>query len=146
MSLYTERFSEAYEYLGGINPASYTTEQNTGYVSFANYHRGVIIIHAGALQDNLDIDVEAAQDTSGTGPGSFNSGGKDITLTATTDNNTVSVIEIASAEFDIAGGDYCLNVEVTPGSQNGSIFCVEIWGRVARFKPTPTTNLDSVTD
>lgn len=144
--MYTQRFSERAAYLGGINPASYTTEQNTGYVSLANYHRAVIIIHAGVLQDALDIDVEAAQDTSGTGAGSFDSGSKDIALVATTDNNTVRVIEIRPEEFDIAGLDDCINVEVTPGSQNGSIFCVEIWGLDPRYPPAPTTNLDSVTD
>jgi len=144
--MYTERFSEAHAYLGGINPASYTTEQNSGYVSLANYARAVIIIHAGVLQDTIDVDVEAAQDTSGTGPGSFDSASKDITLTATTDNNTVSVIEIRTEELDVAGGDVCINLEMTPGSQNGSIFGAQIWGTEPRYKAVSTATLDSVTD
>jgi hypothetical protein len=142
---YTQRFSEGAAYLGGINPASYTSEQNTGYVSLANYHRAVIIIHAGVLGQNTDIDIEAAQDTSGTGPGSFHSGAKDILLTATTDNNTVSVIEIKTEEFDIAGGDDCINVEAIPAGAS-SIFGVQIWGLEPRYMPVPTTGLDSVTD
>ena len=146
MADYTERFSEVAAYLGGIDPASYTTEQNTGYVSLANYHRAVIIIHAGVLQDTIDVDVEAAQDTAGTGPGSFDAASKDITLTLTTDNDTVSVIEIRTEELDIAGGDDCINLEMTPGGQNGSIFGAQIWGLVPRFAPVATTNLDSVTD
>ena len=145
MADYTERFSEVAAYLGGINPASYTSEQNSGYVSLANYHRAVIIIHAGVLGQNVDIDIEAAQDTSGTGPGSFDTASKDILLTATTDNNTVSVIEIRTEELDIAGGDDCINVEATPAGAS-AIFGVQIWGLVPRFAPVPTTTLDSVTD
>lgn len=143
--LATERFSEVAAYLGGINPASYSSEQNSGYVSLANYHRAVIIIHAGVLGQNVDVDIEAAQNTAGTGPGSFDSGSKDITLTATTDNNTVSVIEIRTEELDIAGGDCCINLEMTPAGAS-SIFEAEIWGLVPRFAPVPTTNVDSVTD
>jgi len=145
MADYTERFSEVAAYLGGINPASYNSEQNSGYVSLANYHRAVIIIHAGVLGQDVDVDVEAAQDTSGTGPGSFDSASKDITLTATTDNNTVSVIEIRTEELDIAGGDDCINLEMTPAGSS-SIFGAQIWGLVPRFAPVATTNLDSVTD
>jgi hypothetical protein len=143
--MYTARFSEQAAYLGGINPASYSAEQNSGYVSLANYHRTVIIIHAGVLGQDVDVDVEAAQDTSGTGPGSFNSAGKDITLTATTDNNTVSVIEIRTDELDIAGGDDCINLEMTPAGAS-SIFGAQIWGFEPRYAPAATTNLDSVTD
>jgi hypothetical protein len=141
----TERFSEIAAYLGGINPASYSSEQNSGYVSLANYHRAVIILHAGVLGQNVDVDIEAAQDTSGSGPGSFDSGSKDITLTATTDNNSLSVIEIRNEELDIAGGDDCINLEMTPAGAS-SIFGAQIWGLVPRFGPVSTTTLDSVTD
>lgn len=143
--MYTERFSEGAALLGSINPASYNSEQNTGYVSFANYARGVVIIHAGVLGQNVDVDIEQATDTSGTSAKAFDSNGKDITLTATTDNNTVSVIEINADEFDVANSFLTLNVEATPAGSS-SIFGVQIWGTVPRFKPVATTNLDSVTD
>ncbi len=143
--MYTERFSEFAAYLGGINPASYNSEQNSGYVSLANYHRAVILIHAGVLGQNVDVDVEQATDTSGTSPAAFDSNSKDITLTATTDNNTVSVIEIRCEEFDIANLKDCINLEMTPAGSS-SIFGAQIWGIAPRFKPVPTTNLDTVTD
>ena len=145
MADYTERFSEVWSLLADIDPASYTTEQNTGYVCLDRYHRAVVIIHAGVLGTGLDVDLEEGTDTSGTGAASLDSGNKDITLTATTDNNTVSVIEIRTEELDVTNGYDCINVEVTPGGQ-GDLFSVQVWGGVPRYAPVSTTNLDSVTD
>ena len=141
---YTERFSEAAEYLGGIDPASYNSEQNTGYLNLENYHRCVILVHAGVLGGNVDIDIEQGTDSSGTGAKKVDSGGKDLALTATTDNNTVSVIEVKSEEMDVANSFNHINVECTPAS--AGIIGIQVWGIVSRYKPTPTTNLDSVTD
>ena len=145
MSTYTERFTEVSQYLGGINPASYNSVQDTGYVSFANFHRGVVIVHAGVLGQNVDFDFEEATSTAGAGAQSFDSAGKDFLLTATTDNNTVSVVEIKSEEFDVDNNYDCLNVECTPAGSS-SIFSLQIWGLVPRFAPVSTTGLDSVTD
>ena len=139
---YTERFSERWALLATIEPASYTTEQNTGLVSCQNYTRMAVIIHCGVIGGTLDVDVEQATSTTGT-PKTFDSGGKDITLTATTDNDTVSVIEIKGEEFDVANVYDCLNVEVTPAS--AGIFGVQLWGQ-AVYPPASTTLLDSVTD
>ncbi len=144
--MFTERFSEGAQLLAKINPASYSSEQNTGFVSLANFHRAVIIIHAGVLGNNVDVDIEQATNTSGSGTvKTVDSNSKDINLTATTDNNTVSVIEIRSEELDIANGYDCINVEATPAGA-GAIFGVQIWGIAPRYKPVATTNLDSVTD
>jgi hypothetical protein len=144
--MYTERFSEVHAYLASIAPAAYTTEQNTGYVSFANYHRGVILIATGTLAGNVDVDVEQATTTAGTDGKVFDAYGKDITLTATTDNNTLSIIEIKSSEFDVAGGFDCLNLEMTPAGQASCIFCAAIFGLEPRFAPVPTTLVDTITD
>ncbi len=143
---YTQRFSEGAAVLAVINPATYTTEQNTGYVSLANYHRAVIIVHAGTLAGNLDVDVEEATSTAGAGAQTFDGSGKDITLTATTDDNTVSIIEIRTEECDVANNYDCINVELTPAGQASDIFSVLVLGLEPRFKPVPTTLVDSVTD
>ena len=139
---YTERFSERWALLAVINPASHSTEQNAGAVSCANYSRVVAIIHCGVLGGDLDIDVEEAVTTTGA-LASFDAGGKDITKTATTDDDTVSVIEIKGEEFTVVSAYDCINVEVTPAA--AGIFGVQIWG-LADFPPASTTNLDTVTD
>jgi hypothetical protein len=55
------------------------------------------------------------------------------------------VIEIRTDELDIAGGDDCINLEMTPAGAS-SIFGAQIWGLEPRYAPVATTNLDSVTD
>lgn len=141
---YTERFSESWSLLAAINPASYNTVQDSGFVSLANYHRAVIIIHAGVLGGDLDVDIEQATTTAGAGIKTLDGGNKDITLTATTDDDTVSVIEVRTAELDVDNAFDCINVEATPAA--AGIFSIQIWGGVARYQPVSTANLDSVTD
>jgi hypothetical protein len=140
----TNLFSEVASLLAVINPASYNTEQNTGYVSLANYHRSVVIIHAGVIGGNVNIDLEQATDTSGTSAKTLDSGGKDVDLVATTDNNTVSVVEIRNDELDVSNAFHCINVEITPAS--AGIIGVQVWGLSPRFAPVSTANLDSVTN
>ena len=65
--MYTARFSEQDALLATIDPASYNSEQNTGYVSLAQYHRAYVVVHAGVLGGNVNIDLEQGTDTSGTG-------------------------------------------------------------------------------
>lgn len=142
--LATERFSEVAALLATINPASYNSEQNTGYVALTNYARVAIVIHAGVISGDLDVDIEQATTTAGGSAKPLDSNSHDITKTATTDNNTVSIIEVDMDELDVSGGFDCLNVEVTPAS--GGIFGVQVWGLVPRYAPVSTTNVDSITD
>ena len=142
MADYTERFSEVWSLLGQIRAVGATTEQNTGYVSLANYHRAMVEILPVSLTGALDVDVEQATTTGGSGAKTLDSGGKDVTVAQA--DTTPSIIEIRTEELDVTGGFDCINVEVTPGA--ASYFWVNIWGGVPRFAPVSTTNLDSVTD
>lgn len=138
----TGRFFEGGALLAKIDPASHSAEKNTGYVSLANYKGAIVILHCGVIGGNLDVDIEQAKDTSGTGAKAFDSGNYDMNKTATTDNNTVSLIDIPTAKMDVANGFDCLNVEVTPAS--AGIFAVEVWGYDARYKPVSTAQLDDL--
>jgi len=142
MADYTERFSEVWSLLGQIRAVAVATEQNTGYVSLANYHRAMIIVIPVSLGSDLDVDVEQGTTTAGAGAKTVDSGGKDITVQST--DTTPSIIELRTEELDVTGGFDCVNVEVTPTV--ASYFWVGIWGGVPRFAPVSTTNLDSVTD
>ncbi len=138
---YTEQFSEGWELLGSINPASYSSEQNSGRVNLGSYVRAVIIIHGGVLGQNVDVDIEQGQTATSTLK-AFDTNDLDITLTATTDNNTVSVIEVRPERFE--DGYQYLNLEMTPAGAS-SIFGAQIWGE-PRFKPATNALLDTVTD
>jgi len=137
MADYTEKFWETHELLGHIHPASYAAEQNTGYLDCSRFHRLAVIIHSGVLGGNLDVDLEQGTSTAGAGAKTFDAGGHDTTITATTDDDTFVIIDVAGEEFDVTGGFDCLNVEVTPAG--ASIFAVEVWGIVPRFADVPTT-------
>jgi len=141
MADYTEKYWETHQLLGHIHPATYTTEQNTGYFDCSTFHRLAIVIHSGVLAVNLDIDIEQATDTAGAGAKTFNAGTHDTLITATTDNDTIVVIDVSTDEFDVDGGFDCLNVECTPAGQSNDIFSVEVWGIVPRFAAVPTTAL-----
>lgn len=144
---YTERFTEQWQLIDTIYQlaGASNTEVNSGYNSLANFHRVVIVIHPLDINDDLDVDIEQATDTSGTGAKTFHAGDHDITV-ATTDTKP-SVIEIQTEELDVTGKFDCLNVEVTTANTGGegNDYVVEIWG-MPRYKPVSTTNLDSVTD
>lgn len=142
--MYTERFSEAHAVLAVLNPAVYAAEQNTGYVSLANYHRVAVVIHTGYLLGDVDVDFEQATTTAGAGAKTLDTGGKDVTVLGATDDNTVRIIEIRTEEFDVTGGFDCLNVELTPALSG--IIGVIVYGIVSRFKPVPTTLVDVITD
>lgn len=147
MSDYTERFSEQAELLAEISPAAYTTEQNTGYVSLANFHRAVIVIQCGTLTANIDVDVEEATSTAGANPQTLDNYGKDTVLYAATHSDTTTIIEVRTEELDTNDEYDCINVELNPiNAQSGSIFGVQVWGLVPRYKPVATTLLAEVVD
>lgn len=139
----TARFSELAQFLGGIPPASYTTAQHIDYASFANFHRGVVIVYAGALGTQLEIDLHEATDAAGTGVQEFDDSADDLTLYAA-DDNTMNIIEIRCEEF--RAGMCWLSVIVTPGQASASIYSVELWGLVPRFAAVSTAALHDVED
>lgn len=145
--MYTARFSEQWELIDTVYAlgVAANTETNSGFNSLANYHRVAIIIHPMDVNDALDVDIEQATDTAGTGIKAFHSNDHDITV-QTTDTKP-SVIEIQTEELDVTNKFDCLQVEVTTADTGGggNDFLVEIWG-LPRFLPASTTNLDSVTD
>jgi hypothetical protein len=141
MADYTERFSEVWSLLGTITGNNDAAENNTGYISLANYHRVVVMVVPISLGSDLDVDLEQGTTTAGAGAKTVDSGGKDITVAST--DTAPSLIELRTEEMDVTGGFDCLNVEATPTV--ASYYWVGVWG-MPRFSPVSTTNLDSVTD
>lgn len=144
---YCERFTEEWEliYCGYSAAVAANTEVNTGYIDMGAYHRIVVIIHPVALNDALDVDIEQATDTSGTGAKTVDSNTKDITVAPT--DTAPSAIEIQMEEMDVTGKFDCLNVEVTTANTGGqgNYFVKLIYG-LPRYLPAATTNWDSITD
>ena len=53
----TVRFSEDAQFLGGIPPASYTTDQEIAWMNLANFHRAVVTTDSTALSVSMYIDL-----------------------------------------------------------------------------------------
>jgi len=139
---YTERWTEVCYPLAEINPASYTQPQDTDYVSLANYHRAVVVMHMGAMLGTQDLALYQATDTLGTGAKAIT--GKSITQLTAADDNARVAIELQTEELDVDGGFDCIAACTTPGGAN--IFELTIYGIIPRFPPVPTTNWDEVVD
>ena len=140
---YTQRFSEEFQLLGHIHPASNTGETNTGYVSIANFHRTVVKFHAGVLGGDCSITLSQATDTGGAGGKTLNAGGKDVVV-HNADDNSITLIEVRTEEFDVDGGFDCMNVQVL--NPVASIYDVEVWGFIPRHAPVSTAALNAVVD
>lgn len=144
---YCERFTEEWELIDvvyGANVAA-NTETNSGWNDMGNYHRICIVIDPVSLGDALDVDIEQATDSSGTGIKTVDSNTKDITV-ATADT-APSAIEIQMEEMDVTNRFNHLQVEITTANTGGgaNYFAAKIYG-LRRYGAAATTNWDSVTD
>ena len=142
---YTARFSETWYPLAVIHADSLSGEQNSGYVSLANYHRAVILIDVGDMvaSATLDCQIEQATTTAGASP-------KDITGKAITqltqaggDSDQLICIEVTTEELDVDNGFDCINVEMT-GAAAATEYSVWVLGDCSRYKPVPTTNWEEI--
>lgn len=146
--MYTARFTEQVAFLDRMDPDSFpAAEYNSGYNLLQQYHRAVVILMVGDMGTGatVDMDIEQATDTSGTGAKAIS--GKSITqLTqAGSDSNKVVVVEIRTEELDVDGGFDCINAEVTVGTEAVELALL-ILGTEPRYPPVPTTTLEEVVD
>ena len=143
MSNMTERFSEVNAVLAELDPGVYGAgEQNSGYVSFANYRRGMVIIQTGAMSALVTVEFEEATDAAGTGAQGFNLGGKDLNLATP---GYVYLFEIKSEEFTQAAGTYYDHLNVELVLTDNVELSMLVLGTVPRFPPVDVT-LVTVTD
>ena len=139
---YTERFTEVHYPLGLIPSEDYTMVQYTEYVSLANYHRAVAVIHFGTLNGPVNAGLQQASDTAGTGVKAIT--GKTITALTATDDEALVAIELRTEELDVDGGFDCVRLYVTPTAN--AQFSAVLYGIEPRFMPTGTTNWTEVVD
>lgn len=137
---YTNRWTEVTNPLAELHPAAVVAASYTSYVSLANYHRAVVVMHMGAMAGTQDLALYQATDTSGTGAKAITS--KSITQLTATDDNSRVAIELQTEELDVDGGFDCIAALQTPGGTN--TLELTIYGIIPRFPPAPTTNWDEV--
>jgi hypothetical protein len=145
--MYTERFSEGHRPIAKINPASYSSEQNTARFDMALYARVAIVYIIGAMASTAVLDSDIEQSDAASGGNTKNVSGKSITqLTqASGDSNKLVCVELSAEELDVDGGFHYVNVELTPATA-ASIVGVLVFGIEPRYKPIGVTEWDEVKD
>lgn len=146
---YTERFSEVHYPLAHHLPLARDASVNySAYVSLANYHRAVLVVHVGAMTANstLDAGIQQASDSTGTGVKAIT--GKAITQLTQAGgdgNEDPIVIELRTEELDVTGGFEHVRFYVTVGT-NPVTYSAVLYGIVSRYEPVPTTNWAQIVD
>lgn len=142
--IYTERGTEVVIPLGVIRPASYTADQDTGWLALDLYNRAVVILHCGVIGSALYVDVHEATDLSGSGEGEYADSDKDLDVDAA-DSNTWHVIEIRPEELT-PNHHHCIKVTVSGDGQTASIYSLEVLGTVPRYAPVSTAGSAQIND
>lgn len=146
---YTERFTEVHYPLVGLAPVvtSAGAEVISSYVSLANYHRAVLVVHLGAVAagGTVQFRLLQAQNTAGLNA-------KGIPTTATQDKITTVltaadtgwvVIELRTEELDVAGGFDCVAFGYDTDTNTFALEAT-LYGIISRFDPVPTTNYNEI--
>jgi hypothetical protein len=140
---YTQRFTEGFCLLYNLAPVSVANgvEVFTDYVSLANYHRAVILMHVGVMTASGTIDavVHQATDTSGTSAKHLTTSKAITQLTqAGGDSGSDVAIEVQTEELDVDGGFDCIALGYTVGTA-ATLLSIEIYGFEPRYAPVSTS-------
>lgn len=145
---FTNRMSELMTPLAFFNADSQGAGTVNGTsVSLANYHRAFLVVDVGDMAGTatLDVSLQQAQDTAGTGAKAIT--GKAITqLTqAGGDGNEIVCIELRTEELDIANGFDCARYSFTVANAAVELSAI-LYGACPRYMPVPTTNWSEIVD
>ena len=149
---YTERFSEVHYPLVAVVPAVYSPAAavTSAYVSLANYHRAVLVVHCGAIAatGTLDISIRQASSSAGAGvKGIPTTAGQTKLATQLTgaDDDSIVIIELRTEELDIANGFEHVAITYDVDTDTAA-FSAILYGCEPRFKPVATTNWAEIVD
>ncbi|MFA5053529.1 MAG: hypothetical protein WC565_05700 [Parcubacteria group bacterium] len=140
---FTERFTERWQLLDTIPPSSSSAEQNTGWISMANFQRVVFILQTGAIEDTgtVDLDIEVGTTSAGGTTATL----KSITQLTTADDNKVVVVEVRGEEMNVAGVEYDYIQGELTGANAAGITALQVWG-YCEYAPAVTTLIDEIVD
>jgi len=150
---YTQEFTECHDVLAALAPITANGAVGahvTGYVSLADYHRAFVFCHVGtpAGASTIDITVQQAQDTSGTGTKELTditgvTGTKAPTQIVAADAGVYVGIEIRSAELDVSNGFHTVQITVTVGVA-AYTYSLLVLGIVSRYEAVGITDFQEV--
>lgn len=134
----TQLFKETVEVLAALPPASQTTAQVSGWISFANHRRIVCIIQNGLITSTGTLDAKLQMAKTSGGGSAADITGKAITQLADTADNKLMMIEIKSDEMPDTYTH--IQLSVTPATA-ASLISFVVLGLEPRYSPVPLTNV-----
>ena len=140
MADYTNRFTEVNILLDVLDFEGHAGGESTEWVSYQNYHRGVVMIVTGAMTGTLDVALWQA--TNAAGAGAKVIAAKAITQLAGTDDQSECIIEFQTEELDVDGGFDFVRAQSVNGAAND--YGILVFGVIPRFPPGPTTGWDEI--
>lgn len=136
--------SEICAVLGAVDPQSANAVKTSGWISTALFRRLMAVVQVGAMTATGTVDAKFQQATSAAGAGAKDVTGTSITqLTAAgTDDNKQVVINLSTAQLDVAGGFAYVRLSITPATAASLIS-----GLVLGFDPRtmPASDNDATT-
>ena len=140
MSEYTSKVYEKMAPLAYLHPANRSTAQATGWVSLRDYHRAWVVLNVGVIAagTTLDLSLQQATDTAGTGAKALVPA-KSITQLTDSDDNCLVCIELQTSELDENNSFDCIRAVLTTAVST-AYSSLMVYGVEPRFLPVPTTN------
>jgi len=151
----TEKFTEVVDVLAALAPTTANGTQaahTTGYVDFADYHRGFVWLHIGTPSgaSTIDVTLQQAKDTAGTGTKELTdvtgvTGTKSPDQIVAGDAGNYVGIEINTPELDATNGYHCIQATVTVGTA-AYTYALALLGLVGRYEPAGVTDFQEVVE
>lgn len=136
-------FTEASEILAKIDPASYSSAQNSSWVKVDDHTRIVALIHVGAIAASGTFDAKLQRAKDGSGTGAEDITGKAITQLTQAGSGSNKQLAIELRSDKLAGqtnGDFThVRLVLTPAVA-ATIVGAEIYGISGRYRPVDQTN------
>lgn len=144
----TERFTEVTEVLATLAPITANgtvADHVTGYVDFADFHRGFVSLIAGtpAGASVITVTLQQATDTDGSDFKELTAiskvaGSKAPTALAAGDTEEYIGIELNMPELDVTNGFHCIQVTVAV-TVAAYTYALYLYGTVPRYAPCDVT-------
>jgi len=143
---YTELFSEMHEPGLFEPPDSFgAATRNSAWMLMENYHRGVLQLIVGEMQQGATLNVQLRQATDALGAGAIAVVGKAITQLTQTDGDgdDYIVIELQTEQMDVANNYDHIGVQVViAGAAVEYSYVFNAYE--PRYAPVPQTNYTEV--
>lgn len=137
--------SELLAILATLDPSSQAAgTATTGWISVANHHALLAIVHTGVLGTGATVDAKFQQALDGTGTGAKDITGKAISqIVKATGDNKQALINLRPEDLDTGNGFGFVRLSLTVGTA-ASLTAAQVLGVNPRLLPADAANQAAV--